>query len=900
MSDYSGIIKETGRATHDEMRRLKQRLDYLATYIDTLAASLSDAHTDDGGIGEVPNIYLRLDASNDPVTGDLLLNEKLDVRNVTTLDPSGAGVLPLLANVSAVGVQTLAPDEVANPGDILAMWMEADDFAQADNTTIAGWEEKSVAYGPAFVQNSAFNRPHFRTNLTPTGKPGIVVQEDTSVHMDNNPTGETNWVFGQDSVGGDVNSAWILVYRTSDTPTTSEIIVGANTGNGEDIYAPGGGGLRDNALRDDNTFYTHPTSNPDIPDPGTGEWHCVLMWYDSATDGFRYWYDGSEYGESNPLTLDADIAFGNLFQSVTTGGTTSANVGLAVAAMVMYSRVGGVATPITLVEATKVHDYLALEYMGEAFTIGAGSAGNYIARFQAGDADKIVFRGDGKVGIGIDPPLALLHVNGDMIVESGIQVNGRSTFSVSVSMGDLTCVDLDCLGLATFTNSLSTWKLDVGSTMEVLGTTRMAARLTMDSDIQCNRGGKVDGLTLAHDGVSATNTDTSPRWRMTDNNGGGIRVWTDTGRIRFASLGGATGAVFAHDSSGNTAFCIGNAASSNFGISDASPTFKLDVNGDARIVTSLDVDGPIDINNSYLELDTMSAPATPATGHVRIYVDSSDGILKRIDDTGSSVSLEDTGGGGGGTARIGHWIPDLPLDTPAYGDDDFSTTSLTAINTWSASDPSGNHSYTAKAWGLEGDGIASNNLNLSFLTIPKPTASTAYTIVTKINYRIQASISNNEWHEFGIGIFEDVTNMASAGAGIITMRCDPAQSPDRISVLTQRWQSYSVFGANLGSVGDAGLSPSSVLDASIHKAIYLRVSKNGTTYRFAFSNDGRSWRQTYSGAVSDLTTNDTHIGFVSRSFNTPNGKYTAEFFRVIDGVHSFNQDPIGKRLDYLE
>ena len=193
MSDYSGIIKETGRATHDEMRRLKQRLDWLSQNQDTLAAALSKAHTEDGGIGEVPEIYLRLDASNDPVTGDLLLNEKLDVRNVTTLDPSGEGILPLLANVSGVTVETLSPDAVTNPGDILAQWMEADTLGLSDNDKVSGWAEIGVAYGHSFVQNTDAQRPRFRTGLTPTGKPGVVVQDNASDHMDQQTDGTTDW-----------------------------------------------------------------------------------------------------------------------------------------------------------------------------------------------------------------------------------------------------------------------------------------------------------------------------------------------------------------------------------------------------------------------------------------------------------------------------------------------------------------------------------------------------------------------------------------------------------------------------------------------------------------------------------------------------------------------------------
>jgi hypothetical protein len=902
LSDYSGILKETGRATHDEMRRLKLRLEFLERYRGSVATALSKAHTEDGGIGDVPDIYLRLDASNDPVTGDLLLNEKLDVRNVTTLDPDGEGILPLLANVSGVSIETLAPDQVSNPALILAQWMEADDFAQADNTKVAGWAEKSVAYGHSFVQNTDADRPHFRTNLTPQGKPGVVVQASTSVHMDQATDGEADWIFGMDGSSNDVNSAWICVYRTSATETTSEILVGAGGGAGQDIYGPGGGQLGTQVVRENGTFYLHPTSSPDIPDPVTNSWHCVLMWYDGVTDGFRYWYDGEEYGDVNPLTQDVGINYKNLFQSVTTGGTTSANVGLAMAAMVMYSRKGNTGTQITLAEAQKVHDYLALEYLGEAYAIGAAAAGNYIARFQSDDADKVVMRGDGKVGIGVDPPLALLHVNGTFITEGNATFNGeRNTFSGSVSTGDLTCVDLDCLGQGTFTNSLSTWKLDVGSTMEVLGASHYTGRLTLDTDMHIRRGGKVDALSLNHDGVAATNTATSPRLRFSALDSTSCRMWLDTERLRIADNGLTAGAIISVGSSLPTVFCVGSSASAKFGISDSTPSFKLDVNGDGRFVTSLDVDGPLDVNDSYIELDEISAPATPATGHVRIYVDSSDGILKRIDDAGSSVSLEDVGGGGGGTARIGHWMVDLPLDTPGAQDDDFSTTSLTANQPWQEDDPSGNHTYSATEYGLYVDHSGNANTNLSVLTIPKPSSSTTYTVIGKFAIMADEPVSTNGFLGIGPCIMEDRATMGSAGIGWLEMRLDINQTPDRLSLLPQNWGAYNSFSANLGTFAETGEVPgSAAVDIDTQKAVYLRIRKLGTTYGFDYSCDGRSWRQLYSGAVAQVTSNDTHVGICSRSNGTPTGAAICEWFRVIDGTAAFLQRPTGKRLDYLE
>ena len=85
-------------------------------------------------------------------------------------------------------------------------------------------------------------------------------------------------------------------------------------------------------------------------------------------------------------------------------------------------------------------------------------------------------------------------------------------------------------------------------------------------------------------------------------------------------------------------------------------TFKnFDYNGTSWVEaygTLMPATNP-DMAGFYMEIAQIAAPANPATGRRRLFVDSADGKIKVRTWAGSNVSLEEQGGAGGVESHVG-------------------------------------------------------------------------------------------------------------------------------------------------------------------------------------------------------------------------------------------------------
>ena len=244
-------------------------------------------------------------------------------------------------------------------------------------------------------------------------------------------------------------------------------------------------------------------------------------------------------------------------------------------------------------------------------------------------------------------------------------------------------------------------------------------------------------------------------------------------------------------------------------------------------------------------------------------------------------------------------MTDLPPLLPNAWSDEFDVAVLSGA--WTELDQGNSVLITPTAYGLEST-LNGTNGNLQLLYRAKPTSSTEYTIVSKITCMTSGAAAENSWIEIGIGVTEDVVGApTTASIGYISIRYNTGAAVDQIGIIAQQWQDWDTYTGNLGATINAGSAVSSnTQDPSISKTIYLRLRKNGAVYGFDWSMDGRDWLNIYTGAVSQVTTNDTHIAIVFRGSGTVgSGRNHVQWFRVLDGVSDFYQAPIGRRFTYL-
>jgi len=554
----------------------------------------------------------------------------------------------------------------------------------------------------------------------------------------------------------------------------------------------------------------------------------------------------------------ADISFGVGGGAVEFGNISAGSFDFAVAGSAKFNDTMQVAGFLTALDGIEVKE-------------SAGNDGLIVKALTGGSASPVVYLADNAF-LGAE----IKYLDGSLIFKKR---TSPPAFGMSVGLhtGSNTLIGMNA-GMVGIANSTPSSTLDVLGNMEIEGGYLEMTRITTPGSTP-SAGAVQLFLNTTSGLVSALKDDNTV--------------------VSLESAGGAdTDAI--HDNIGSEISAIAEKTTVTTGdliiIEDSESSNAKKKVQLGNLPTGSGTDANAIHDNVASEISAITTKTTLTTGDFFILEDSEDTNAKK------KCLFSQLGGGGGGTTRLGPWNVDLPLDSPATGDDDFSTTSLTAVNAWVENDPSGNHTYTAQSWGLQSDGAAASDLLLSYLTIAKPAASTTYTIVGKFNIMSQAGFGDNAWHEFGIGIMED-TGGGMAGAGMVgvSVRYETLQAPDRVSILPQNWTDYANFLANLGSPALAGsTSGTNPADASVALPLYLRVRKLGTTYGIDYSNDGKSWRQLYSGAAAAVTSNDDEVGFWSRTNGVPTDIISCEWFRVIDGTAAFNQQPTGKRQTYLE
>lgn len=179
-----------------------------------------------------------------------------------------------------------------------------------------------------------------------------------------------------------------------------------------------------------------------------------------------------------------------------------------------------------------------------------------------------------------------------------------------------------------------------------------------------------------------------------------------------------------------------------------------------------------------------------------------------------------------------HYSPDRPPLSPDGADDEFSDGSVSGWTTWN---PGTSITNTEDDYG--GLKVSNNAASLKAGGVCKSIAAGDWCYTTKAS--ICRDVTANSYA--GIALGEAMTSSPTTSDFWILAQ-DYGGSGSEISV--SRWSSYTTFSSNDAQTGNGSIPFS---------ALYLRISRISSTYRFLYSFDGVGWVLAYSTSSAPFT-----------------------------------------------
>lgn len=217
-----------------------------------------------------------------------------------------------------------------------------------------------------------------------------------------------------------------------------------------------------------------------------------------------------------------------------------------------------------------------------------------------------------------------------------------------------------------------------------------------------------------------------------------------------------------------------------------------------------------------------SVPATPSAGQQKLYVDTADHKLKRVNSAGSVTTIEGAGGGGGTTAYP-PGSADIPPTSPNAKDDEFDgTTSVT----WTATPTA------AAAWNINSDRL--HHLHLQALL-----AQAANTVGR------HQPVPGSYPFTFTTKLAGHTARSNFSYAGLVLAPASPISSSLLVYFGPQANTSSSGFSVRRGSnnfAGSGSFSETVSPVGGMFQPVYLRITVNSaTSIDLSMSLDGVAW-----------------------------------------------------------
>ena len=450
---FGTIWKETGRATHDEIRRIRQRLEILEGYRGSLTQALIRSGTDDGPVG-TDDIFLRLDCANDPLTGNLQGLHSRWTRVGIGTDPSfpfhvveASGATPLAKWSQAGAVDSLLPSDASIVGD-LQIWMKTENLpALSDGDNVLSWPNDASAQVVTTWSNGGAG-PIYRTGEI-NSRPSVNVEASGEYLVQGN-----QFSFGQSTI--------FAVYRTPDgAGDGAQALTGNDGGTAKEGFRIPGQGDKAYYIFE-NSVWQRISEQPVTGDV-TASTFYIGVWTRNSSDEFGAYHATAAQALTNVTTLtaavDSDaITIDLFFRDRNSGGTTGVNNGTGFAEFVAFD------TLLTDAQITQVYNYLADRFN---FPLIGSPAGDYLHCVDGSDNIKFLITKDGAAGVGTNTVNGKeLYVAGDaeitgQILAATAQVTGTTTLSATVIQATasvavlLTVAGIEGSGRVTISNDIT-------------------------------------------------------------------------------------------------------------------------------------------------------------------------------------------------------------------------------------------------------------------------------------------------------------------------------------------------------------------------------------------------------------------------------------------------------------
>lgn len=261
-----------------------------------------------------------------------------------------------------------------------------------------------------------------------------------------------------------------------------------------------------------------------------------------------------------------------------------------------------------------------------------------------------------------------------------------------------------------------------------------------------------------------------------------------------------------------------------------------------------------------------SVPANPSTGQQKLYIDSADHKLKRVNSSGSVTTVE---GGGGSTIKDARWT----AQTGETSIDEFNDNSLDAawIRVDGTGAASGNITWTAgadvlSAFNAGGDTTDKFHALLRPLSGAGGSMSAGDAFITCVD--LFAPVSTN-FSFAGLVLSDGVT----FGSGQqVWAEYGTSASGSQMQVFG--WSGFGTAGTNAGAL------PATL---PIQKIFIRLVMTAANTWRADYSHDGVSWWK--GTATLSKTMTPTYVGFFDSSYGSSTKHIVSyEFLRRVSGV----------------
>lgn len=257
----------------------------------------------------------------------------------------------------------------------------------------------------------------------------------------------------------------------------------------------------------------------------------------------------------------------------------------------------------------------------------------------------------------------------------------------------------------------------------------------------------------------------------------------------------------------------------------------------------------------YVTLVEGSAPAAPAAGRQKAFIDSADHKLKRVSSAGTVTTIE--GGSSGATTGYPPGSADIPPVSANAKDDEFDGTSLvtwtngpTAPTTFNRNSTRAHHAF-----------LRSNGNTTNAVVVYQSTPSTPFTITTKI------AAAHHGTNNYASVI---LTTASPTGSSPLYIVGPDSPSATTTQVDRQKWNTFATSGFS---------SASAVNFANTRGPWYIKVVVNSTTSVDSFvSTDGYAWVQIEAAFNPGFTIGSMGLGVVEGS--GPDMSAYVDFFRI--------------------